>query len=188
MVVLVGFATCAAFFLNPFELLRVDSTNSGFARAAEGRQALDIIHRFPFFGTGLISQAEDAPAAYGGSFMAPSDIGTFGIMLQYGLMGLGLALLSNFLIYRMIKRMSESRQVSQGAQNVVLGFFVFTTLFEVISTSLLEGEATLLIALAVSYLALARSQKVDVPWRGGSSALRYRKTPASPKGDSSARP
>ena len=142
----VGVILAWVFRINPYALFSSDA--SGAARMSELDAAIRVSHDVPLFGTGLPSDFSDYQTLFGSSTVAPSDIGYFGELLQYGFVGLLFLAVSHLVIFRLIMRAGRSLG-SSGSQRVLLGCFVYMLMADLMMTVVLDGGGSLILSLAL---------------------------------------
>ncbi len=86
---------------NPFYAFASNDT-SGLGRAFEYQVAQELLSRSPIWGVGLFSSPEQPGLLTGISFFAAGDLGTAGVLLDLGLLGLLLFLVSSLIACSMI--------------------------------------------------------------------------------------
>jgi len=144
---------------NLFELFLEDRT--GLVRVEETRLAISALFAInPVLGVGLRNNNTDFERLFGNEFFAPSDIGFYGILFQYGLVGFAAVFALNYFVYRFVRRFIKQRPGTAAARTLALTF-LFVATYQIISPYLLEEAGSLLLALA-----LGTSKQLRVPKTG----------------------
>lgn len=149
VVSIITFMFFALMSINAFVFMANDST--GYVRVQEVNLALEIIEKYPLLGMGLWNNASDFTIVFGAQFMAPSDIGYFGEIMQHGLLGLFLILISNFVIFLLTLRLGRDPFALLEARTILMAF-AFIVGMQIMTTLLWESGGSLILALSIAYL------------------------------------
>lgn len=144
-----GLVAVALLGANFFQLLAFDA--SGMVRVIEAEYAMEMIPTGPIFGTGLFGRGEDWGTLWGSMQVAPSDIGWYGVLLQYGIMGCLIQLGMLFAMAGMVRRLLAWSPRSPEAV-IMLCCLAHLTVSQVITTVLWDGGGAIAAMLAIVFL------------------------------------
>jgi hypothetical protein len=132
--------------VNPFSFLNFDA--SGAARMNEFDVANPVFRRTPLLGIGLKNTVLDYEAVFTGD-VAATDLGWYGDLIQFGIVGMLLFLWTMWLVVRYISRLSDSRADSLSVR-VITAFFAYLVGVQFITPQFWQGAGAIMLSLALA--------------------------------------
>lgn len=137
---------------NLFSFLSFDQ--SGVVRAQEFVAANPVFLSTPILGTGLWNTGDDLRVPYNGAFVAPSDLGWYGELLQHGVVGAVLLMLCYLAIPLLISRLGRSETGSRLSIRVLTSLSLYFALVQFVTTQLWEGAGAIFVSLTLAYISM----------------------------------
>ena len=176
-VFMIAVLACAIFQANMYDFFQADQT--GAVRVGEALLANSVFLHYPIFGTGYYSVSDDLTLVYGSNFMALSDIGYLGELLQFGIFGFVLLFLCNLFVSLFALRVVQQPQIDMATKRTLVDLWLFVAMTELLSTYLWEEAGGMLLALSIGYVSRYGWRDVARPVMRALPAPRRRIQPTS---------